>query len=257
MGVIKDFIFSKNFETKAFVCGFILKIRLSHMKTLETKVIIYDDVCPMCNAYTAGFVRLGWLKNRAGFATTPTETLQKIDLDRARHEIPLLDTHTGEVVYGLDALFLILGERMPFLKPIFGSPLFRAPLYQLYQIVTYNRRVIAGSRPAAFGFDCAPDVNLFYRWLYIGIAIAAASLLSWQALPFDVPFLITLGALFGTAATAIFLTRKKLDWVGHWATVALVTGLCLGILPAIEAIRWAVVGLAAWMFWRRWRIVQL
>jgi predicted DCC family thiol-disulfide oxidoreductase YuxK len=227
------------------------------VKTLENKVIIYDDVCPMCNAYTAGFVRLGWLKNRLGFATTPTETLQKIDLDRARHEIPLLDTRTGEVVYGLDALFLILGARMPFLKPVLGSRFFRAPLYQLYQIITYNRRIIAGSRPADVGFDCAPDVNLFYRWLYIGVAIAAASLLFWQNLPLGAPFLIAFGSVFGIAAGAVFLTRKKLDWIGHWATVALVAGLCLGLLPAFEAARWAVLGLAAWMFWRRWRIVRI
>ena len=48
------------------------------MKPLAHKVIIYDDVCPMCKAYTQGFVRIGWLpaENRVGLMvnvpTVPT-----------------------------------------------------------------------------------------------------------------------------------------------------------------------------------------
>ena len=43
-------------------------------------------------------------------------------------------------------------------------------LQYMYQIITYNRRIIAGSSAPANGFDCAPDFNAFYRWLYIGLA---------------------------------------------------------------------------------------
>lgn len=38
------------------------------MQTVENKVIVYDDVCPLCNAYTGCFLQLGWLKHRTGFA---------------------------------------------------------------------------------------------------------------------------------------------------------------------------------------------
>ena len=51
------------------------------MKTLAHKIIIYDDVCPMCKAYTEGFVQLGWLplENRIGFSQVPKAILDKID----------------------------------------------------------------------------------------------------------------------------------------------------------------------------------
>jgi len=223
------------------------------MQTLENKVIVYDDACPMCQAYTAGFVKAGWLKERRGFANVSPELLAKIDFDRARHEIPLLDTKTGEVTYGLNALFLIIGERMPIFKPLFRSRWFRPMLYPLYQIITYNRRIIAGSGAPKIGCDCAPDVNLFYRWLYISIAVLGGALLSfpfWVSGGFaEKTFIFThLVLLLG----AIFVP-KKLDFIGHWATVFLATSFVLRVVPGGG---WLAAGLAlglvGWMWWRRW-----
>lgn len=222
------------------------------MSELENKVIIYDDVCPMCKAYTAGFIKMGWLKHRTGFAAASPEILDQIDLDRARHEIPLLDTQTGEVVYGLNALFLILGERMPFIRPLFRNRFFRAILYQLYQIITYNRRIIAGSKAPATGFDCAPDVNLFYRWLYIGLASTAAlGLLAWHAFP---PTFLSgaLLLLLLILLSSVLFTRKKLDFAGHWATIALVSALLVGILPKIAILQAGICGVVVLMAWKRW-----
>lgn len=226
------------------------------MQILENKVIVYDDVCPMCNAYTAGFVRLGWLKHRTGFADAAPELLQKIDLDRARHEIPLLDTQTGEVTYGTNALFLILGERMPFFKPLFYNRIFRSAVYQLYQIVTYNRRIIAGSAAPKTGFDCAPDVNLFYRWLYIGLAVTGASFLLLPDFSTGNPTPKILLPLFGLSLAAIFFAKKKLDFTGHWATLVLANSLLLSLLPKLLAVEIGIVLLSVWMMWRRWQLVK-
>lgn len=226
------------------------------MQVLENKVIVYDDVCPMCNAYTAGFVRLGWLKHRTGFADAAPELLQKIDLDRARHEIPLLDTQTGEVTYGINALFLILGERMPFFKPLFQNRLFRAAIYQLYQLITYNRRIIAGSAAPKTGFDCAPDVNLFYRWLYIGLAATGATFLLWQNFSLDNLAIKVLLPLLGFSLAAVFFTKKILDFIGHWTTIALASALLISLLPQIMAFQIGIVALAAWMAWRRWQLLK-
>jgi len=226
------------------------------MQVLENKIIVYDDVCPMCNAYTAGFVRLGWLKHRTGFADAPPELLQKIDLNRARHEIPLLDTQTGEVTYGVNALFLILGEQMPFFKPLFRNRLFRSAIYQLYQLITYNRRVIAGSAAPKTGFDCAPDVNLFYRWLYIGLAATGATLLFWQDFSLDNLAIKVLLPLLGFSLAAVFFTNKKLDFVGHWATIALTSALLISLLPQIIAVQVGIAALAAWMSWKRWQLLK-
>lgn len=223
------------------------------MQTLENKVIVYDDACPMCQAYTAGFVKAGWLKERKGFATVGPELLAKIDFDRARHEIPLLDTKTGEVTYGLQALFLIIGERMPIFKPLFRSFWFRPLLYPLYQIVTYNRRIIAGSGAPKTGCDCAPDVNLFYRWLYISLAVAGAV---WFAMPSFAQGTTAGNVFLGSHLAfllALLVVPKRLDFVGHWATVLLVSSFVWRVLPGPS---WLAAGIAlalgAWMWGRRW-----
>ena len=144
---------------------------------LENKVIIYDDSCPMCKVYTYWFVAWGFLapENRIGFATAPADITSHVDLDRGRHEIPLFDRATKETIYGLAALTHVLGSRWTWLKPFFESRVFMWMFYPLYQIITYNRRVIAGCK-ACCGFDCAPDLNRFYRSVYLllaGIAISS------------------------------------------------------------------------------------
>lgn len=138
---------------------------------LSDKVIIYDDSCPMCKLYTYWFVAWGFLKpeNRIGFATAPASITSKVDLVRGRHEIPLFDRSTNETIYGLSALTLILGSRWAWLNPVFKSKLFYWLFHPIYEIITYNRRVIAGCK-ACCGFDCAPDLNRFYRSVYIGLA---------------------------------------------------------------------------------------
>ncbi len=222
------------------------------METLENKVIVYDDSCPMCEAYTAGFIKIGWLKKRTGFANASPEMLAKLDLNRARHEIPLYDTETGEVRYGLDALFLIIGERMPLFKPLFRSAFFRAPLYQLYQIITFNRRIIAASVSPKTGFDCAPDLNVFYRWVYIVLAVLPASfLLIPGALSNGWSGMALLG-LHGIMLLAVFFARKKLDFAGHWATVFLVSALLFVVLPNRGITNMLLILLIAWMWRRRW-----
>lgn len=222
------------------------------METLDHKVIVYDDACPMCQAYTAGFVKAGWLKERKGFSSVSPEMLAKIDFDRARHEIPLLDTKTGEVTYGLQALFLIIGEKMPVFKPLFRSSWFRPLLYPLYQIITYNRRIIAGSGAPKTGCDCAPDANLFYRYLYIFLALAGSAGL-----------LIPVWEQGGNAGTSfiglqmafflgILLAPKRLDFAGHWVTVLLASSMVLRILPGGIWIQAGVAGgLALWMWFKR------
>ncbi len=144
---------------------------------LANKVIIYDDSCPMCKLYTNWFVAWGFLKpeNRIGFSTAPSEVTSHVDLDRGRHEIPLFDRETNETIYGLRALTHILGSRWTWLKPLFRSRPFWLMFYPLYQIITYNRRVIAGCKHCGVGFNCAPDLNRFYRSLYLVIAFTVTS----------------------------------------------------------------------------------
>ncbi|MCC6279963.1 MAG: DUF393 domain-containing protein [Saprospiraceae bacterium] len=223
------------------------------MQTLENKVIIYDDVCPLCQAYTGAFIKMGWLHSRSGFAESSPTLLAQIDLDRARHEIPLHDTQTGETLYGLDALFLILGTKLPWCRPLFRQAWFRAAVRQLYQLITYNRRIIAGSRPPQEGFDCAPDANLFYQRLYVGVAGALTALVLWNNRADWTPALLVLALV--NAALLLYgcwKAARPLVFAGHWATV----GLLQVVLWAISPIAAAGVPLAAalglWCWGKRW-----
>jgi predicted DCC family thiol-disulfide oxidoreductase YuxK len=230
------------------------------MKNLAHKIIIYDDVCPMCKAYTEGFVQLGWLplENRVGFSQVPQTILDKIDTDRARHEIPLFDTETGETIYGKDALFFILGEQMPVLKPLFRFLPFRAIIFVLYQIITYNRRIIAGSPTPQTGFDCAPDFNVFYRWLYIGLA-TLFSVLLLENFNQDIgsQWIALLGLFFVGILRGLFFKhfRTQTDYFGHFATVGLIVSFlfnCFGFNP-ITALLIPLLGIHIWT--KRMRLI--
>ncbi len=200
------------------------------MKTLSNKIIIYDDVCPLCKAYTSGFVNIGWLlpNHRIGFSAAPKELLEQIDIDRARHEIPLYDTQTKETLYGKEALFYILGEEFPLLKPLFRWRIFRFLIAGLYQIITYNRRIIAGSKALAEGFDCAPDFNAFYRWVYISMAtIVSIILVAISNSSFGWPFLSLFVFLLLAIAKGFSIRgfKAKTDFFGHLSTVFLLTNI--------------------------------
>jgi hypothetical protein len=207
------------------------------MKTLNHKIIIYDDVCPLCKAYTEGFVQFGWLlpEHRIGFSNAPKHILDSIDINRARHEIPLYDTETGHTLYGKEALFFIFGEAFPLLKPLFRFSFFRAIIFGLYQIITYNRRIIAGSKTPQTGFDCAPDFNSFYRWLYIGLMTFFSFIIFYNNIQVvDIISVMWICLFLVGILRGLFFKgfNERTTYFGHLATVVFIAHLIISILGA-------------------------
>lgn len=134
------------------------------MKT-STKIIIYDDTCPLCAAYTNAFIQTGFIaeENRKSFTGIQPNLLEKIDTTRCRNEIPVIDTETSQVWYGIDALLEILDQKIPFIKKIANIKPVKWGLHKLYKFVSYNRRVIVAPRVQSSNFDCTPDFNIPYR----------------------------------------------------------------------------------------------
>lgn len=230
---------------------------------LTDKVIVYDDSCPMCKIYTYWFVATGLLRpeNRIGFASAPAEISANIDLDRGRHEIPLYDRVSGETIYGLKAMTHILGSRWSWLNPIFESKPFWLFFHPLYQIITFNRRVIAGCKHCC-GFDCAPDLNKFYRSIYLGISGAMVLLISILLILGDTRLgAIGLGTIaafgcYGLIAGTIHRVASgslaAWNFAGNYFTTVLIVAVTL--LPAIllgtatpEPLVWGSCGSAAIM----------
>lgn len=228
------------------------------MQDIENKVIIYDDACPLCNAYTGCFLRLGWIGQRKGFTEMSPDILKGLDLDRARHEIPLHDRVTGETLYGLDALFFILSRRYPGLRGLFRQRWFRGMLKALYQVITYNRRVIAGSVAPKNGFDCAPDFHPFYRWVYVGLGLVLG-VWGLSALPVGTPIQVLMSAsLVGVLAaqlSLVSLLNQRLDFLGHWATLVLGSGVLVALLPAQAWATGGVIALELWMWAKHWQAI--
>ncbi len=241
---------------------------------LPQKVIIYDDTCPMCKWYTEKFASIGVLEkeNRVGFSEVDAEILEKIDVDRSRHEIPLYDTETKTVIYGPEALYLLLGSKWPFFKPLFSLRFFRTFIYYLYQIVTYNRRIIAGSPSQAKGFDCAPDFNLTYRWVYlilgglVSVLIAANARRNLQEYHSEILDFIGEGlvivVLIAIFAGAFF--QKRITYWGHLITVWLISNLIvfpflflpIHFPPTVWAAGLSFLALAsAFLMGKRWKVI--
>lgn len=132
---------------------------------MNTKVIIYDDSCPLCSAYTKTFVKTGFLEKegRMKFSDIESSMLNNIDLKRCVNEIPVIDTATNQVWYGIDALQEVLQQKIKFIRPVMNIKSFRWILYRLYKLISYNRRVIVAPDTKPGNFDCTPDFNIKYR----------------------------------------------------------------------------------------------
>jgi len=208
---------------------------------MATTTFLYDDACPMCKGYTGVFTHLNWSERRP-FSHLKAGDIPALDLDRGRHEIPLYDAATGEVRYGLDAMTTVVGNALPRLKPLLRSRFFIAALKPLYWLITYNRRVIAGTKPPATGFDCAPDYHVGWRLTYLGFAAVAVLLLDFPCAPL-------LAGLGLALIVGMFLHSDRLTFLGHFATVTLAAAILLAVLPG-----WVGVG-AAYLFagWEGWR----
>ena len=190
---------------------------------MAAPTLIYDDACPMCKAYTAAFHRAGWCE-RAAFSGVGKGTVPAgLDLDRARHEIPLIDRESGDVFYGLDAMTRVIAKGMPAWRPVLRSRLLRLLLTPLYKIITYNRRVIAGTHAPTVGFDCAPDRHAGWRWTYI---VLMSLLTVWLGLPYLLTGVAAAGALIG-----LYVTSDRLNFLGHYVTVLFIAAVTISLLP--------------------------
>ena len=140
---------------------------------------MYDDSCPMCSAYTKAFVQTGLIESsgRRSFSGINAELLEKIDTHKCRNEIPLINTETNKVKYGIDSLLEILGDKFPLIKSIGHLKPVNWFLKKLYNLVSFNRRVVTASKFHEGNFDCTPDFNIKYRILFLCLGLSFNTLM--------------------------------------------------------------------------------
>jgi hypothetical protein len=146
---------------------------------MENKILIYDDACPLCVWYTNAFVKYGLLQvpQRKAFSELSQEQLQHLDIERACQEIPLLNTETLEVKYGIDAMLEVLNTKFSFIKRIGTLPVINLFLKKLYKLISFNRKGIIAKKPTNQKFNCTPSYDYNYKIFFIVLSFIVASLL--------------------------------------------------------------------------------
>lgn len=145
----------------------------------ELKVLVYDDACPLCSAYTNAFVKTGILQpaGRKCFAKLDTSVAEHIDMARGSNEIPLVNMETGEVKYGIEAMTDLLGARWPWITKLLSVKWIHWFFLKLYKLISYNRRVITATAFTQGNFNCTPDFNYKYRFAFMLMGLLFNSLM--------------------------------------------------------------------------------
>jgi hypothetical protein len=138
---------------------------------MKNKTLVYDDACPMCVWYSDAFVKSGLLEknSRIPFSSASPELLHAINWQKSKNEIPLIDIETKQVLYGIDALLEILGQKFPLIKTIGTLKPANWLLKKIYNFISYNRKVIVAAKKRPGVIDCTPDFNMKYRILFISV----------------------------------------------------------------------------------------
>ena len=146
---------------------------------MKNKILVYDDNCPLCIWYSGLFVKYGFLDpgGRKPFSSLDNNLLSKIDFDKSRNEIPLLDVSTNKVLYGIDALLEILDQKIPFAKTTGNFAPLKWLLKKLYKLISFNRKVIVAKKCGPGSIDCAPDINYTYRFMFMAICLVFNTLM--------------------------------------------------------------------------------
>ncbi len=140
---------------------------------MKNKILVYDDNCPLCTWYSGLFVKYGFLETggRKAFSTLDDKLLSLIDFNKSRNEIPLLDTSSNKVLYGIDALLEILDQKIPYIKTTGNFAPIKWLLRKFYKLISYNRKVIVAKKCGPGDIDCSPDNNYFYRFVFMTICL--------------------------------------------------------------------------------------
>jgi len=208
------------------------------MKTLENHTLIIDAECPLCRAYSAGFVKTGMLdqNGRQAYQNLTDEISANLDINRSRNEIALVNRKTGHVYYGVESLFSIIQHSFPVFKPLFAFSPFRFLMKKFYSFISYNRKVIMPGKPE--NDVCTPDFNIRYRliwivltWLFTSLILTKYAMHLRPLLPethFYREFLVCGGQILFQGSILFFLAREKMfDYLGNMMTITFAGSLLL------------------------------
>jgi len=246
---------------------------------IKDKKLLIDNDCPMCGLYGAAFTKMGLIDKCTlhPYQAVGPDLAADIDMDRARNAIAFY-SESG-TVYGVDAFIEIISQGSKAVKAILEF----APVYFfitfLYNIISYNRKLIYPTRNAS-GVTCIPDKNLTFRWIYIvlvalvtGMLLQEFGLRVMTGFGFEQhPYLEWVMCFGQIAWQGVFVNilrkEKAMDYLGNMSTVSLIGGILVAIILGVGSLvtldPWAylllfggVVGIMLWEHIRRCSILNL
>jgi hypothetical protein len=213
------------------------------VKTLKNHIILYDAECPMCKLYTGQFVKRGMLEagGRHSYQKMPEMVCPVVDRQRAVNEIALVNTETGEVVYGVKSLFKVIGNSFPIFGPLFSLWPFTWLMSKLYGFISYNRRVIM---PATVDENSGIDPSfslkhrvayLVFTWLMVGFILTQYARLLTGFVPlgnsYREYFICGGQIIFQGIIVSLYAPAKRWDYLGNMMTISF--GGALLLVPMI------------------------
>jgi len=229
------------------------------MKTLKNHLILFDEECPMCRMYTSAFVSTGLLEKegRAAYQELSAQACPMVDRQRAANEIALVNQETGEVTYGIESLFKIFAQVVPFFGPLFRFTPFVWFMSKIYAFIAYNRRVIVPPAKNE-GFQFQPTFKLHYRiiylvftWLVTAYILSAYTGLMTGMLPighvYREYFVCGGQIVFQGIIITVMNRQKTWDYLGNMMTISFAGALLL--LPALLLSVWLQLGPLFYVLW--------
>ncbi|MBO9570893.1 MAG: hypothetical protein J7497_01585 [Chitinophagaceae bacterium] len=209
------------------------------MKLLKDYTILFDEQCPICNAYANSLVKSGMIESRAAYQQVD---YSNVDMQRAVNEIALVNNKTGEVQYGIKSIFVVFGNSFPFLKPLFSFAPFVWVMSKLYLFISYNRRVIAPPHDPDAEYKIQPTLRKDYRVIYLLVTgFIAVFIFSRFMMPLHTLFavgnkyseylILFSHLIIQSVIVGVFYKEKLWAYAGNMMTVYLIGSFLL--LPAL------------------------
>jgi predicted DCC family thiol-disulfide oxidoreductase YuxK len=226
------------------------------MNAADTQLIVYDGNCYLCRTGAELVAAYNFIPgNRLiPFDKLDNDLQSKVDAGLFRSEMAVIDREKNETYYGIDAVLIVLSNKIPFLKRIRkGGRIYRL-LRLLYRTIALNRYILF-PYPSTVKCDCEPPHNRKYRLILTGFCILIATVISTllgfslaahlrnvpsSAVVLSTLFAVGAGWILQMGAAFLFLQKEQLyDYLATLGVIMLagvlilLPGLAVSFLHAI------------------------
>lgn len=139
---------------------------------MENIALLYDEDCPLCRWYTRIFVKYGIIETsgRISYNDYVAAHPDEIDTNIAQTKIACLNQQTNQVLYGIDGLVALLGNRFLLVRILGNFKPINWLLKLLYLLFSYNRRIFAPVRKRNIEcVACEPAKSVTWRIIFISL----------------------------------------------------------------------------------------